>query len=177
MSEFVELYSNEVANNPNEKHIFLDPTITGPKHFPNPGNSSPSNGKPIDNATALKYIRQWKAFTTDLSMFLEKSRIPAKYSDPKSTIHSLREKLLEYELIEFETFSDRTYINAFIAKLKPKESRFRIFKGIKSLQDIADALYGGDLDKAKKEDGVVQYLVQNRKSYISCVIIMVTLNK
>lgn len=79
-----------------------------------------------------------------------KSRIPAKYSDPKSTIHSLREKLLEYELIEFETFSDRTYINAFIAKLKPKESRFRIFKGIKSLQDIADALYGGDLDKAKK---------------------------
>lgn len=175
MSEFVEVYSNEVGNNPNKNHIVLVPTIP-PKTTLN-GNSKTSNGVPINNETALKYIRQWKEFTSNFSLFLQKSRIPAKYNDPRSSIHSLREELLEYELIEFETFSNQEYLNDLIKKLSKKGSRLRIFKGIKSLQDIADALYDGDLDKAKKEDGVVQYLVENRKKYISCVIIMVTLNK
>lgn len=177
MSDLIDSYSSAASKDTTKSHILLDSPQVGALKLSNVGNLSLSGGTMITNDVANKYIKQWTTFKSELSSFLEKSRIPAKYNDPKSSIHSLREKLLEYELMEFESFTDPGFIKDLIEKLQIKNSRFRIFKGIKSLQDIVNDIYGGDLETAMKEDGVVQYLIAKRKSYISCVVIMVTLKK
>lgn len=127
----------------------------------------------IDYKTAGKYIKQWTVFKNELDSFLKLSRVPANYNDFKSPIHSLRENLLKYELIDLETFKENDMLEKLSALLTIPARNLRIFMGIKTIQDIAVEFYKGNLVDASKDD-VVMYLNQNCKTMISCVVIMVT---
>ena len=131
------------------------------------------SGMFISYQTASKYITQWSTFKNELESFLHLSRIPANYNDNKSPIHTLRENLLKYELIDLETFRDNDFLNKLTGLLNIEKRNLRVFMGIKTIEDIAKEFYDGDLIKAAKDD-VVMYLNQNCKTKISCVVLMVT---
>ena len=138
-----------------------------------PNKNPTTSGSFITYKTAGKYIKQWTTFKNELDSFLKLSRVPANYNDFKSPIHALRENLLKYELIDLETFRDNNFIEKLSALLNIPLCNLRIFMGIKTIQDIADEFYKGNLVDASKDD-VVMYLNQNYKSMISCVVIMIT---
>ncbi|MBK8451526.1 MAG: hypothetical protein IPL42_16510 [Saprospiraceae bacterium] len=67
----------------------------------------------IGTKDAAKYLKQWNVFKADFTKFLQLSKDPINYLNPENEIYSLREKLLRYELIDFETFLQIQKIHLF----------------------------------------------------------------
>jgi hypothetical protein len=125
-----------------------------------------SNPHAINEFEAAIYLNQWQVYKDDYYEFLNLSKIPANYSDPNNRIYLLRDSLLKYELIDFETFTNNGYLMQLSNILKSTK-KFRICNGIKTIDQIQNS----KMDEESKKL-VIEYLLKNCKDKIECFIIM-----
>ena len=118
-------------------------------------------GELISSNEASSYMSQWKEFRNDFNDFIEMSKVPSRYSDWQNDIHLTRNRLSEYELIDYEAFEPE-FLKGFFRILDPKKKqRIRICNGIKRLDQITS-------------QDTRDYLCKRKKTKMSCIVIIVS---
>lgn len=118
-------------------------------------------GEFISQDDATSYMSQWKEFRNDFNEFIEMSKVPSRYTDWQNDIHQIRDRLSEYELIDYESF-EPSFVKKFINLLdKKKNQKIRICNGIKRLDQITS-------------QETRDYLCKRKKNKMSCIVIVVS---
>ncbi len=122
---------------------------------------------------AARYLDQWKTYKNEYDTFLTLAKDPSNFSNPKSNICELRDNLLQYELINSETFDNKEFLNELGKALQSKDvTKLKILNGIKTADDIVN------LSQIKCETRleILKYLSERGKNKIECFIFILIKN-